>query len=198
MRQSFIAAMLGVAALIAYSPAYAAKTSTAAAPAAFPKIAVIDLQAVITGCQRGREAMQLLQQKQNELQAQANDRSTKLNALKDQLDKADPKSSGYAALQKQFQDGQAEFQDFVNESRQLLQQRNQEALNPIQGELQTVLNQYVKERHIDILLTKAGAPYASEAYDVSTDVISAMDKDWAAIQKAAPAPTPAPAASTKH
>ena len=191
MRQGFIAAMLGVAALVTISHASAAKPA-ATPSAAFPKIAVIDVQGVIAGCQRGREAFQVLQQKQSQLQAQANDKSDKLKALKDQLDKADPKSSGYDALQKQYNEAQSEFQDFVQESRQLLQERNQEMVNPIQTELQTVLNQYVNEHHIDILLTKGGALYSSSSYDVTSEVVSAMDKDWAVIQKS----TPAPAAGT--
>jgi outer membrane protein len=197
MRQGFIAAMLGVAALFAFSPAFAAKASAAPAASAFPKIAVIDVQGVIAGTQRGREAMQTLQQKQNELQGQANDKSSKIKALKDELDKTDAKASNYADLQKQYQDATSELQDFVNEGRQLLQQRNQELLAPIQNELQTVLNQYVKEHHIDVLLAKGAAIYSSDSYDVSADVVTAMDKDWAALQKSNPAPTPAPAASTK-
>lgn len=197
MRQGFIAAMLGVAALFALTPAYAAKSSASSAASGFPKIAVVDVQGVIGGCQRGREALQILQQKQNELQAQANDRSSKVKALQDQLSKLDAKAPNYADLQKQVQDATSELQDFVSEGRQLLQQRNQELLAPVQNELQTVLNQYVKEHHIDVLLAKGAAIYSSDAYDVSADVVSAMDRDWAALQKANPAPTPAPAASTK-
>lgn len=197
MRQGFIAAMLGVAALSAFTPAYAAKASAAPAAAGFPKIAVVDVQGVIAGCQRGREALQALQQKQNELQSQANDRSSKVKALQDQLSKLDAKASNYADLQKQTQDATSELQDFVTEGRQLLQQRNQELLAPVQNELQTVLNQYVKEHHIDVLLAKGAAIYSSDTYDVSADVVAAMDRDWAALQKANPAPTPAPAASTK-
>ena len=197
MRQGFIAAMLGVAALFSISPAFAAKASAAPAASGFPKIAVIDVQGVIAGSQRGREALQTLQQKQNELQSQANDRNNKVKALKDQLDKTDAKASNYADLQKQYQDAAGELQDFVNEGRQLLQSRNQELLAPIQNELQTVLNQYVKEHHIDVLLAKGAAIYSSDTYDVSADVVTAMDRDWAALQKANPAPTPAPAAATK-
>jgi len=195
MRQGFIAAMLGVAALVSYSPAYAAKT---AAGSEGPKIGVVDLQTVIGNSHRGQQANQALQAKVQELQAQANDKNSKRQALKDQLDKADPKSSGYVALQKQFQDADSEFTDFVQESRQLIEQRRQELLQPIQQELGKVLDQFAKDNRYDILLAKgSGALTNSDAYDVTTGVTEAMDKDWAALQKTAPAPTPAPAASTK-
>lgn len=204
MRQGFIAAATFAAGLSLLSPANAAtaKSHAASAPA-FPKVAVIDVQGVLSGCQRGREAVQSLQQKQTELRTQAKDLKDKRDALKDQVDKADAKSSNYATLQKQFQDADSQLQSFLQEGQQLLQERNQEMLGPIQQELGSVLNVYVKEHHIDILLGKggpAGALYAAEPYDATADVISAMDKDWDQIQKTqatAPA-TPAPAASTKH
>ncbi|HLW74218.1 MAG TPA: OmpH family outer membrane protein [Gammaproteobacteria bacterium] len=195
MRQGFIAAMLGVAALFVFSPAYAAKS---AASSDGPKIGVVDLQAVIGNSHRGQQANQALQQKVSELQAQAKDLGDKTKALKDQLDKTDAKASNYDALKKQYDDSGAEFQDFVNESRQLIEQRRQELLQPIQQELIKVLGQFAKDNRYDILLNKdSGAIYSSDAYDATTAVTEAMDKDWAALEKANPAPTPAPAASTK-
>ncbi|HEY1992273.1 MAG TPA: OmpH family outer membrane protein [Gammaproteobacteria bacterium] len=200
MRQGFIAAAAFAAGLSLLSPANAATKSHTAA-AASPKIAVVDLQAAVARSQRGSEAGKLLKQKQDDLQAQATDLADKRKALKDQLDKADAKSSNYATLQKQYQDADQAFQAYVSDARQLLQQRQAELLQPIQDELQTVVPQFVKEQHIDILLVRgAGVLTASEPYDVTADLTAALDKDWAQMQKAAataPA-TPAPSASTKH
>ncbi len=197
MRQGFIAAAAIVAGLIAFSPAQAA-TSTSAKSAGVPKIAVIDLQAVIQKSKRGQDAMQVLQQKQNELQAQADDLNNKRKAMKDALDKSDAKSSDHDKLLKQFTDADQAWQNFVGEARQLLQQRQQELLQPVQQELGQVVTQYTKDNHIDILLTKSipGAISVTDAYDVTNGVTVAMDKDWASQPKPAPAATPAPAAST--
>jgi Skp family chaperone for outer membrane proteins len=188
--------------LFALSPSFAATKSThgASTGGTSPKIAVVDVQAVITGCQRGREAVASLQQKQNDLQAQANDMNEKRKAYKDQLDKADQKSSDYQKLLKQYQDEDAQFNSFVSDSRQLLQQRQQELFAPIEQELQTVVTQYFKDNHIDILLGKtAGSVLVTDQYNYTQGVIDAMNKDWAVLQKSQPAPaaTPAPAASTK-
>ncbi|HSN18918.1 MAG TPA: OmpH family outer membrane protein [Gammaproteobacteria bacterium] len=200
MRQGFIAAAAFAAGLSLLSPANAA-TKSHSASAAGPKIAVVDLQQAVARSQRGSEAAKLLKQKQDDLQAQATDLADKRKALKDQLDKADAKSSNYATLQKQYQDADQAFQAYVTDARQLLQQRQAELLQPIQDELQTVVPQFVKDQHIDILLVRgAGVLTASEAYDKTAELTAAMDKDWAQMQKAqatAPA-TPAPAAGTKH
>ena len=187
MRQGFLAAALVAAGMFVFSSVQAAE----------PKIAVLDLQGVIASSHRGQEAKQALQDEVQKLQAQADDKNNKRKAYKDQLDKADSKSANYAKLLKQYQDSDNDFQQYVGESRQLIQQRQQELLTPIQQELQTVVNQFVKDNGIDILLSKGnGALTATDAYDVTTKVTEAMDKDWAALQKSQA--TSAPAAATKH
>ena len=187
MRQGFLAAALVATGMLVFSSAQAAE----------PKIAVVDLQAVIANSHRGQDAKQSLQQEVQKLQAQADDKNNKRKAYKDQLDKADSKSANYQKLLKQYQDSDNEFQQYVGESRQLIQQRQQELLAPIQQELQTVVGQFVKDNGIDILLNKGnGALTATDAYDVTTKVTEAMDKDWAALQKSQA--TAAPAAASKH
>lgn len=202
MRQGFIAAVVFAAGLSVLSPANAATgKSHSAAAASMPKIAVVNLQDAVLHSQRGEEVAKALKQKQDDLQSQANDLADKRKALKDQLDKADAKSPNYATLQKQYSDADQAFQAYVGDARQLLQQRQAELLQPIQDELQTVVPQFVKDKHIDILLQRgAGVLTASEAYDVTADLTAALDKDWAQIQKSPPAApaTPAPAATTKH
>ncbi len=206
MRQGFFAAAAFAAGLLALSPAQAATSKSAHSSTASgtPKIAVLDVQGAMTGSQRGREALAILQQKQNDLQTQANDLNEKRKAYKDQLDKTDQKSADYQKLLKQYQDSDSQFTSFVTDSRQLLQSRQQELFAPIEQELQGVVSQYFKDNHIDILLGKnAGALMFTDAYNVTPGVIAAMDKDWAVLQKSQPAPaaathTPAPAATTKH
>jgi Skp family chaperone for outer membrane proteins len=201
MRQGFFAVAFA-AGLLALSPVQAA-TKSSSSTAAAPKIAVLDLQEVLNKAHRGVDANQALQQKAVELRTQATDLNDKRKAMKDQLDKADAKSSNYPTLLKQYQDADTSYQSFVQEGNQLIEQRRQELLGPIQQELQKVVVQFVKDQHIDILLSKGnGALTATDAYDVTAKVTDAMDKDWDVLQKSMPAPaaapTAAPAASTKH
>ena len=190
MRQGFIAVALAAAGMFVFSPVQAANAGS-------PKIEVVDLQQVIAKSHRGQEANAALQQEYTKLKANVDDKKNKALALKDQLDKTDSKNANYAKLTKQYQEAFGEFQQSANENQQLIQRRQQELLQPIEQELQTVVNQFMKDNGIDILLSKgAGAIAVSDAYDVTTGLTEAMNKDWAALQKTQP--TPAPAASTKH
>ncbi len=189
MRQGFLAAAFIAAGMLVLSPAQAASTSA-------PKLGVVDLEQVIGNCHRGQEADQVLKQDYAKLKASVDDKNSKRKAFKDQLDKTDSKSADYSKLLKQYQDSDNDYQQYVSESNQMIQQRRQELLQPIQQELVQVMTQFAKDNHFDILLNKniGGAVYASDSFDSTTQLTEAMDKDWAQLQKAAA--TAAPAGST--
>jgi outer membrane protein len=176
MRYGFLAAGMLAASLFAVTSVQAAEA---------PRIGVVNLQEVIANSQAGQQANKDLQGIVKKLQDQANDKNSKLTVLKQQLDKADPKSSGYPQLQKSYNDSRNDLQQFVLMGRQDLEQRRQELLQPIDQELGKVLTQYAKTHHYDIILSKdaAGAIYANEKYDVSKGVTAALDKDWPQFQK---------------
>ncbi|MDE2196305.1 MAG: OmpH family outer membrane protein [Gammaproteobacteria bacterium] len=178
MRYGFLAAGLLAASVSLVTTAQAASTGA-------PHIGVVDLQAVIGGSQRGQAANAILQETVKKLQDEVNDRKQKLLVLKQQLDKADSKTSGYDKLQKSYEDGQNDLQQYVLMGRQDIGQRQQELVQPIEQELGQVLSQYAKEHHYDIIFSKnaAGAVFASGKYDITKSVIAAMDADWAKQQK---------------
>ena len=192
MRQGFIAAALAVAGLIMSSTVFAAGA---------PKFGVVDINTVVTKSHRFQQGMADIQAMQGKLQSQFDEKSTKFKTLKDQLDKADPKSADYAKLSGQVQDARDDAQQFLNDSQQQLNQYNQQLRQHVADEFQKVLGIYAKGKGYDMIFMKGtGTAYSTDAYDVSTDVLQALDKDWDALQKATPpaAATPAPAASTKH
>lgn len=176
MRYGFFAAGVLTAGLFVITSVQAAEA---------PHIGVVNLQAVLGKSQAGQQANQQLQSVVQKLESQVNDRKQKLDVIKQQLDKTDTKASNYQQLQKSYQDGQNDLQQFVLMSRQDLDQRRQELLQPIEQELGKVLDQYGKTHHYDILLSKdaAGAVYTSEKYDVTQEVTMAMDQDWTQQQK---------------
>ncbi|HKT31357.1 MAG TPA: OmpH family outer membrane protein [Gammaproteobacteria bacterium] len=170
-RYGFIAGAVLAAGLLATATVQAAEQ---------PRIGVVNLQEVIANSKAGQQANQDLQSIVKKLQDQANDKNTKLNVLKQQLDKADPKSGDYAKLQKSYDDSRNDLQQFVLMGRQDLDQRRQELLQPIEQELVKVLDDYAKAHHYDIILSRdaGGAIYANTKYDVSKGVTEALDKDW--------------------
>lgn len=170
-RYGFIAGAVLAAGLLAAGTVQAAEAL---------RIGVVNLQEVIANSKAGQQANQDLQGIVKKLQDQANDKNTKLNVLKQQLDKADPKSGDYAKLQKTYDDSRSDLQQFMLMGRQDLDQRRQELLQPIEVELSKVLDQYAKAHHYDFILSRdaGGAIYANNKYDVSKGVTEALDKDW--------------------
>jgi outer membrane protein len=157
---------------------------TTAKAADMPRIGVVNLQQVISNSHRGQDAQAQLKTLAKKLSGDVQDRRQKLMVLKQQLDKADNKSADYGKLEKNYQDGVSDYQQFVSANQQDLEERKQELLQPIEQELQQVLNAFAKDHHYDILLNQSavGAIYSSDKYDVTTQVTEAMDKDWAEQQ----------------
>ena len=156
---------------------------TTAQAADVPRIGVVNLQQVIGNSHRGQDAQTQLKALAQKLSGDIKARRQKLMVLKQQLDKADKKSADYSKLEKSYQDGVSDYQQFVSANQQDLEERKQELLQPIEQELQQVLNTFAKDHHYDILMNQgAGAIYSSDKYDVTTQVTEAMDKDWAEQQ----------------
>ena len=176
LRYGMFAAGMLAAGLLAVSTVQAAEQ---------PRIGVVNLQEVIANSQAGQQANKDLQVILKKLQAEANDKHNKLTVLQQQLNKADPKSSNYRQLQKNFSDSRNDFQQFVLMGRQDVEQRRQELLQPIEQDLGKVLSQYAQAHHYDIILSKsaAGAVYANDKFDVSRGVTAALDKDWPQFEK---------------
>ncbi|MDE2090913.1 MAG: OmpH family outer membrane protein [Gammaproteobacteria bacterium] len=180
MRYGFIAAGLLATSLLA-------SISTQAAEG--PRIAVVNLQGVIGTSKAGQDANNQLQTIMQKLQGELKDKQSKMQVLKDQLDKADSKSSDYAKLQKNYQDSQNDVQQFVLMGRQDIEQRRQELLQPIEQELSKVIDEYGKAHHYDFILSQnSGAVFANPKYDVTKGVTAALDADWAKQQKAPKTP----------
>ena len=177
MRYGFLTAGLLAASFLVVTSVQAAEG---------PHIGVVNLQEVIGKSQAGQQANKELQALVSKLQSTVNDRKQKLLVIKQQMDTTDSKAGNYKQLLKSYQDGQNNLQQLVLMSRQDIESRRQELLQPIDQELGKVLNQYAKSHHYDILLSKdaAGAVYSSDTYDVTDGVVEAMNRDWAQMQKA--------------
>lgn len=176
MRYGFIAASVLAAGVLAVTSVQAAEV---------PRIGVANLQEVIATSQAGQDAHKQLQALQQKLQGDFSDRQQKTLVLKQQLDKADSKSADYPKLLKNYEDSRSDLQQFVLMGRQDLQQRNEELLQPVEQELGKVLNEYGKTHHYDIILSEsaAGAVFASAKYDITKQITTALDQDWAQLQK---------------
>lgn len=178
MRYGFLAAGM-LAACLSFA--------TTAQAADMPRIGVVNVQAVIVQCHRGQAAVTKLNDLKQSINNDVQDRFQKLKVLQEQLKSSDPKSADHDKLQKNFEQSASEYQQFRSEKQQELAAQNQQLLQPIEQELQQILDSFAKDHHYDILLnhSAAGAMFASDKYDVTTQVIEAMNKDWAEQQQSA-------------
>ena len=153
-----------------------------------PRIGVVSLQQVIANSHRGQSANEEFNKVLATYRSEVKDRAQKLSVLAKQLNqlKKDKKTKTkkYADLLKSYQKEREAYQAFVYQSNQQVSQKKDELLQPIESELQQVLADFAKDHHYDILINKNdnGALYATDAYDVTTQVTEAMDKDWAEMQ----------------
>lgn len=163
---------------------------TAAQAADSPRIGVVDLQQVIGNSHRGQAANVKFNELVQQIRSEAQDRRKKLSVLEGQIKKAAPKSKEYASLQKNYQDEANSYQQFLSDSQNKLDQNKQDLLQPIEVELQKVMLAYAKDHQYDILINKnnAGALFATDKYDLTSEITEAMDKDWEEMQKTAPKP----------
>lgn len=174
------------AGMLAAGLSFAAVTQAAE----MPHIAVANLQAVVANSHHGQSVGVALQNVAKALNDKINDRRSKLDVLKKQLDKADSKSAKYAGLQKNFQDEAVNFQQFAYVSQQQYDKKKQELLQPVYDELKKVMIAYAKDHGYDIILNEDndGAVFVTDKYDVTSELIEAMDKDWTEQQKSAAKP----------
>ncbi|HSC47516.1 MAG TPA: OmpH family outer membrane protein [Gammaproteobacteria bacterium] len=194
MRQGFITAAAVAAGLLVFSAAQASDSSSG------PRFGVVDATYVISNSHRAQQGRVMLQQLQQKLQGEVNDKTSKANALKEKIDKASAKSADMAKLQQDFQAAQRDVQQSVDSGRQELQQAQQQLTQSLTEEFSKVVNEYAKDNHYDLIFIKGqGTAYNEDSYEVTTGVMKAFDTDWDQLQKAAPAATKAaPAAATKH
>src|SRR5580765_2831127 len=184
-----------------------APAATPAAPAANPgpvptKIGVVNIQQAISECAEGKKEIDALQQRFNPKQAELKGLNDEVENLKKQYqaqaDKlSDDEKSSRAkaidskqkALQRNYEDAQAEFQ-----------QSEQEVINRIGAKMLTVLEKYANTNGYAVVLDVSNPQtspvlWATQGSVITKELVEAYDKENPA-GVSAPAPKPAGSAGT--
>lgn len=177
----------------------------AAAPAASPgpvptKIGVVNIQQAISECAEGKKEIDALQQKFNPKQTELKGLNDEVENLKKQYQaQADKLSdeekasrakvidSKQKALQRNYEDAQAEFQ-----------QAEQEVINRIGSKMITVLDKYANSNGFAVVLDVSNPQtspvlYATQGTVITKELVDAYNAENGA--GAAPAPRPAAGAA---
>lgn len=139
------------------------------------KVAVIDVQRVVSDSDPGKAALQKLQQLQNDRVEQGKRLQQELDALRDQLNKqrltlAPEKLED---LQKQIEDKRILLQRFQDDAARELEEARRKALDQLEQKIMPVINEVGTERGLTLIFNKfqSGLVYADETVDITDEVI---------------------------
>lgn len=149
--------------------------AAAATVSAQVKVAVIDVQRVVTESDAGKEALGKLKSLQESKIAEGQKLQTELDSLKDQLSKqrftlSDEKIE---AMGKTIQDKGIELKRFQDDAQRELDDARRKALGALEQQILPVINTISKERNLTLVFNKfqSGLVYADDAVDITAEVI---------------------------
>jgi outer membrane protein len=190
-----------VAGFAAVAPGQTDPPGTAAATPAMPKIAVINVDRLVTDSALGKEAFarvkKLADQKKDEGEKITKELREMEQKLADQgASLADDKKE---ALQKQYQEKAISFKRFQDDAQRSLEEAQKKELEELQKRVMPVISQIGKEKGFTLIFNKfqSGLVYADEAVDVTDDVLKRFNTTVAVPAPAATSPAPAAAAQPK-
>ncbi len=139
------------------------------------KVAVIDVQRVVTESDPGKDALQRLRQLQEEKIAEGQNLQQELDALRDQFSKqrftlAEDKLE---ELNGQIEDRTIALQRFEDDAKRALEEARRTYLGRLEESIMPIINDVGTERGMTLIFNKfqSGLVYADEAVDITDDVI---------------------------
>jgi len=160
-----------------------------AAPA---RVAVIDVQKVLTTSNAGKVAYERLKKLQDDRMARAQKMQEDMNALNNDINtkKLSLSEEKLTDLQKQLTDKQVALQRFGQDADKEITEARDKALQELEGKIKPVIDSLGKEMGLAAIFNKfeSGLVYASDAIDITDTVIKRFGDN--AAPAAAPAKKP--------
>jgi outer membrane protein len=196
---SLFAAASTAAALGQNAPPAAAATT--AAPVGPPKVAVINVDRLVTDSALGKEAFARVKKLADTKKEEGEKITKELREMEQKLadqgaSLADDKKD---QLQKQYQEKAIAFKRFQDDAQRSLEEAQKKELEELQKRVMPVITQIGKERGFTLIFNKfqSGLVYADEAVDVTDDVLKRFNTTVAMPAPGASSPAPAAAAAPK-
>jgi len=208
MKRILVPVAMAVAATAAFGQTQGGGPAAAPAPAGPPKIAVINVDRLVTDSALGKEAFarvkKIADQKKEEGDKLTKDLRDMEQKLADQgASLADDKKE---ALQKTYQEKAIAFKRFQDDAQRSLDEAQKKELEELQKRVMPVITQVGKERGFTLIFNKfqSGLVFADDSVDITDEVLKVFNTTVAvpaaskpadgAAKPAAPA-KPAPAAA---
>ena len=143
--------------------------------AAQTKIAVIDVQRVVSESDPGKESLINLQKLQEEKIAAGQSLQEEFNAMREQINKQRMTLSEerLAELTRAMEDKEIALRRFQDDATRELDEARRTALGRLEERIMPVIDEVGQERGLTLIFNKyqSGLVYADEAVDITDDVI---------------------------
>ena len=154
-------------------------TAVALPAAAQTKVAVIDVQRVVTESDPGKEVMQKLRAMSDSKAQQGQALQQELTALQDQFNKQrfTVSETRQAEMSKQIEDKQIAIKRFQDDAQRELQDAQRRELGGLEERILPIINEIGRERGLTLIFNKfqSGLVYADDAVDITDDVITTFN-----------------------
>jgi outer membrane protein len=150
-------------------------TALAIPAAAQTKVAVIDVQRVVTESDPGKEVMQRLQTLTESKSQEGQALQQKLASLQEQYNnqRFTVSEERQAEMSKEIEDTQIAIRRFQDDAQREVQEAQRRELGSLEQRILPVINQVGQEQGYTLIFNKfqSGLVYADEAIDITDDVI---------------------------
>jgi outer membrane protein len=170
------------------------QTAASAAPSGPPKLAVINVDRLVTDSALGKEAFARVKKIADQKKEEGEKLTKELREMEQKLadqgaSLADDKKD---ALQKQYQEKAIAFKRFQDDAQRALEEAQKKELEELQKRVMPVITQIGKERGFTLVFNKfqSGLVFADESVDITDDVLKRFN-----TMVAVPGGASAPAAS---
>ena len=144
------------------------------------KIGVFDLQRCIQESNEGKRQNDLLQKKQTELQDELKKKDQELRDMQSDMEKQSLMLSAEAKENRalEFDKKKREFERSVNEAREDMQIKAQNARIDMLNIIKSVVENIAKQKKFDLITEKSngGVLYVSDNLDITDEVIAELNK----------------------
>ena len=147
------------------------------------KIAVVDPQSIIEKSKEGQRVKSELQSFFDKKQGEINAKESELKALDERI--KDPKIADDKKdeLRSQFQQKLYEAQAFAKASQDDMDSRSGKMKDEFGKKLDDIIQKYAKSKGYSLIIEKNLCLFASDALDVTSDIVAEMDKAYPGTTK---------------
>jgi outer membrane protein len=141
------------------------------------KLAYVDIQRALNECRNGRTAKAEFRTRVERLEGQLEGEQNQVQSLKDELEKKGPlmQPDERQNLEDEYQRKVSQFQDDYKNSRDELQQRDNEMTGEIVRDIAVVVRQIGIKNGYTMVLEKGSLLWATSNIDITDQVIRAYD-----------------------